>query len=74
MKTSAKKTSGLKTIAEQLGLRFKAIRTKSPKAASGSSTAERPVNEYYNLANESLTLVHEERYLVNEFQTVVREY
>lgn len=58
VKTAAKKTPGLKTLAEQLGERFKAIRTKFPKAASGSSTAERLVNEYYNLANESLTLMH----------------
>ncbi len=32
VKTAAKKTPGLKTVAEQLGDRFKAIRTKSPKA------------------------------------------
>lgn len=36
VKTAAKKTPGLKTLAEQLGERFKAIRTKSAKAASGS--------------------------------------
>ncbi len=36
VKTAAKKTPGLKSLAEQLGERFKAIRTKSPKAASGS--------------------------------------
>lgn len=34
VKTAAKKTPGLKTIAEQLGERFKAIRNKSPKAVS----------------------------------------
>ncbi len=36
VKTAAKKTPGLKTLAEQLGERFKAIKTKSPKPASGS--------------------------------------
>jgi hypothetical protein len=36
VKTAAKKTPGLKTIAEQLGERFKAIRNKSAKAVSGS--------------------------------------
>ena len=36
VKTAAKKTPGLKTLAEQLGERFKAIRTKSAKAASDS--------------------------------------
>lgn len=36
VKTAAKKTPGLKTLAEQLGERFKAIRSKSAKAASGS--------------------------------------
>lgn len=33
VKTAAKKTPGLKTLAEQLGERFKAIKTKFPKAA-----------------------------------------
>jgi hypothetical protein len=36
VKTAAKKTPGLKTIAEQLGERFKAIRGRTAKAASGS--------------------------------------
>ncbi len=36
VKTAAKKTPGLKTLAEQLGERFKAIRARSPKAASDS--------------------------------------
>ena len=36
VKTAAKKTPGLKTIAEQLGERFKAIKTKSSKATSVS--------------------------------------
>jgi hypothetical protein len=36
VKTAAKKTPGLKTVAEQLGERFKAIRSKSTKAASAS--------------------------------------
>ncbi|NEU71553.1 hypothetical protein PI95_002890 [Hassallia byssoidea VB512170] len=36
VKTAAKKTPGLKTIAEQLGERFKAIRSRTTKAASGS--------------------------------------
>ena len=36
VKTAAKKTPGFKTLAEQLGERFKAIKTKSPKAASGT--------------------------------------
>ena len=36
VKTAAKKTPGLKTLAEQLGERFKAIKAKSPKAVSGS--------------------------------------
>ncbi|BAY13148.1 hypothetical protein [Calothrix sp. NIES-2098] len=36
VKTAAKKTPGLKTLAEQLGERFKALRAKSPKAASGN--------------------------------------
>lgn len=36
VKTAAKKTPGLKTLAEQLGERFKAIKTKLPKAASES--------------------------------------
>ncbi len=36
VKTAAKKTPGLKTIAEQLGERFKAIRGRPTKAASGS--------------------------------------
>ncbi len=36
VKTAAKKTPGLKSLAEQLGERFKAIRAKSPKAASGA--------------------------------------
>jgi hypothetical protein len=35
VKTAAKKTPGLKTLAEQLGDRFKAIKTKSSKAAAG---------------------------------------
>ncbi|MEA5564690.1 hypothetical protein [Anabaena sp. UHCC 0399] len=36
VKTAAKKTPGLKTVAEQLGERFKAIRSKSTKVSSGS--------------------------------------
>lgn len=36
VKTAAKKTPGLKTLAEQLGERFKAIRTKPTKADSGA--------------------------------------
>ncbi|MBW4451939.1 MAG: hypothetical protein KME55_04235 [Nostoc indistinguendum CM1-VF10] len=36
VKTAAKKTPGLKTIAEQLGERFKAIKSKPAKTASGS--------------------------------------
>jgi hypothetical protein len=36
VKTAAKKTPGLKTIAEQLGERFKAIKSKPAKAASNS--------------------------------------
>jgi hypothetical protein len=36
VKTAAKKTPGFKSLAEQLGERFKAIKTKSPKAVSGS--------------------------------------
>ena len=36
VKTAAKKTPGLKTVAEQLGERFKAIKNKSPKVASDS--------------------------------------
>jgi hypothetical protein len=36
VKTAAKKTPGLKSLAEQLGERFKAIRAKPAKAASGS--------------------------------------
>ncbi|MBW4684667.1 MAG: hypothetical protein KME40_06100 [Komarekiella atlantica HA4396-MV6] len=36
VKTASKKTPGLKTIAEQLGERFKAIRGRPTKAASGS--------------------------------------
>jgi len=36
VKTAAKKTPGLKTIAEQLGERFKAIKGRPTKAASGS--------------------------------------
>jgi hypothetical protein len=36
VKTAAKKTPGLKTVAEQLGERFKAIKGRSPKVASGS--------------------------------------
>jgi len=36
VKTASKKTPGLKTVAEQLGERFKAIRGRPTKAASGS--------------------------------------
>ena len=36
VKTAAKKTPGLKTIAEQLGERFKAMKAKQPKAAADS--------------------------------------
>ncbi|MEH1823196.1 MAG: hypothetical protein V7L31_29675 [Nostoc sp.] len=36
VKTAAKKTPGLKTIAEQLGERFKAIKNKPAKTISGS--------------------------------------
>ncbi|MBD2254882.1 hypothetical protein [Nostoc parmelioides] len=36
VKTAAKKTPGLKTLAEQLGERFKAIKNKPAKAATGS--------------------------------------
>jgi hypothetical protein len=36
VKTAAKKTPGLKTIAEQLGERFKAIKGRTAKAASSS--------------------------------------
>lgn len=35
VKTAAKKTPGLKAVAEQLGERFKAMRTRPPKATSG---------------------------------------
>ncbi|WP_017655935.1 hypothetical protein [Fortiea contorta] len=35
VKTAAKKTPGLKTVAEQLGERFKAIKGRPTKAASG---------------------------------------
>ena len=36
VKTAAKKTPGLKTVAQQLGDRFKAMKNKAGKAASGS--------------------------------------
>jgi hypothetical protein len=36
VKTAAKKTPGLKTLAEQLGERFKAIKNKQVKAAVDS--------------------------------------
>ncbi|QIR36353.1 hypothetical protein HCG51_06005 [Tolypothrix sp. PCC 7910] len=36
VKTAAKKTPGLKTVAEQLGERFKAIKSKSAKVTSDS--------------------------------------
>lgn len=36
VKTAARKTPGLKTLAEQLGERFKAIRGRQTKPASGS--------------------------------------
>ncbi len=36
VKTAAKKTPGLKTVAEQLGERFKAMKSKPAKAASNS--------------------------------------
>ncbi|MBD2499371.1 hypothetical protein [Anabaena azotica] len=36
VKTAAKKTPGLKTLAEQLGERFKAMKSKPAKAASSS--------------------------------------
>ncbi|MBN3947969.1 MAG: hypothetical protein HWQ38_16510 [Nostoc sp. NMS7] len=36
VKTASKKTPGLKSVAEQLGERFKAIRGRPTKAASGS--------------------------------------
>ncbi|AUB39497.1 Methyl-accepting chemotaxis protein [Nostoc flagelliforme CCNUN1] len=36
VKTASKKTPGLKTVAEQLGERFKAIKGRPTKAASGS--------------------------------------
>ncbi|MBE8969611.1 hypothetical protein [Nostoc sp.] len=36
VKTASKKTPGLKTVAEQLGERFKAIKGRPAKAASGS--------------------------------------
>jgi hypothetical protein len=36
VKTAAKKTPGLKTLAEQLGERFKALRVKTSKSASAS--------------------------------------
>lgn len=36
VKTAAKKTPGLKALAEQLGERFKAIKTKPSKVTSGS--------------------------------------
>jgi len=36
VKTAAKKTPGLKTVAEQLGERFKAIKGRSPKVTSTS--------------------------------------
>jgi hypothetical protein len=36
VKTAAKKTPGLKTVAEQLGERFKAIKGRPTNAASGS--------------------------------------
>ncbi len=35
VKTAAKKTPGLKTVAEQLGERFKAIKGRPTKIASG---------------------------------------
>ncbi|NJM72821.1 MAG: hypothetical protein HC862_23255 [Scytonema sp. RU_4_4] len=38
VKTAAKKTPGLKSLSEQLGERFKAIRSKSVKPASDSSS------------------------------------
>lgn len=36
VKTAAKKTPGLKAIADQLGERFKAIRTKAPKETTAA--------------------------------------
>ncbi len=36
VKTASKKTPSLKTVAEQLGDRFKAIKGRPTKAASGS--------------------------------------
>ena len=39
VKTAAKKTPGLKAIAEQLGSLFKAIRTKAAKPASTATAS-----------------------------------
>jgi hypothetical protein len=36
VKTAAKKTPGLKAIAEQLGERFKAMRAKAPKETTAA--------------------------------------
>jgi hypothetical protein len=36
VKTASKRTPGLKTVAEQLGERFKAIKGRPTKAVSGS--------------------------------------
>lgn len=73
VKTSAKKTPGLKTLAEQLGERFEAIKTKFPKAAD-SQASDRLVDEYQYLVNELLTLVYEDQNLVNESLHLVNEY
>lgn len=72
VKTAAKKTPGLKTLAEQLGERFKAIKTKFPKAA-GNQGSNRLVDEDQNLVNESLTLGREDQNLVSESLVLIHE-
>ena len=73
VKAAAKKTPGLKTVAEQLGERFKAIRNKPAKSPSDSWEAKRLVAEEFYLINESFFLASEFLHLIDESFLLVSE-
>jgi hypothetical protein len=73
VKIAAKKTPGFKTIAQQLGKRFKAVRSKPSESTAPSPNADRVTSESENLVDESLPLAVESGNLVNESLPLVNE-
>jgi hypothetical protein len=66
VKIAAKKMPGFKTIAQQLGKRFKAVRSKSSESTAPSPSLDRVAAESENFVDESLPLAVESENFVDE--------